>query len=214
MATVKITKLVHSTIVVEGGGPTVLIDPGGYTWADDRFDVSTLPEIHRVLITHGHPDHLSVEFARELSVRFPSAAVETTPDVVDVLANHGIRSTTAPVEYVTRFEAPHELTPIGTAPANVGFHVKGAITHPGDSHTFSSTMPILAMALVPPWGSMTDAVARIRALEPKYVIPVHDWHLRPEGRDFIGTLAAASFADHDITYLPLAEFEAVTLDVD
>ena len=213
MANVKITKLVHANLVIESDGPTVLLDPGGYTWNDERFEVSTLPEIHRVLITHGHPDHLSVEYVRELSVRFPSAAIETTPDVVDTLANHGIHSTVNSIGYVERFDAPHELTPIGTAPPNVGFHVKGALSHPGDSHTFSSTMPVLALAMLPPWGSMTHAVERARAVSPRYVVPIHDWHLRPEGRAFVNSMASMAFSDDPIEYVPLDDFQAVTLDI-
>ena len=181
MATVEITKLVHACLVVRGSGGTVIIDPGNFTWNDERFDVTTLPEPDRVLITHGHPDHLSVDFVRELHIRFPRAAIESTEDVVDMLANHGIASTTSSTDIATRFEAPHERTPIGTAPPNVGFHVQGAVSHPGDSHSFSSTMPVLAIAFSAPWGSMTAAVEQARSVGPRYVVPIHDWQLSDDG---------------------------------
>ena len=214
MVTVEITKLVHACLVVRSGGGTVLIDPGAYTWNDERFDVSTLPELDRILVTHGHPDHLSVEFARELHIRFPRAAIETTEDVKDMLANHGIASTTGSTDIATRFDAPHEMTPVGTAPPNVGFHVAGMVSHPGDSHTFSSSMPVLAIAFLPPWGSMTGAVEQARRVGPRYVLPIHDWHLSDNGKQFVNQVAAMSFQDDDITHVPLNDFEAVTLELD
>lgn len=213
MGNVKITKLVHASLVIESEGARVLVDPGAYTWNDPAFDVTTVPRLDRILITHGHPDHLSIDFVRELSVRFPGAPIETTPDVVDTLANHGIPSTTNQSDLTVRFDAPHERTPMGTPPPNTGFHVSGVVSHPGDSHSFGATMPVLALAMAAPWGSTTAAVDAARRVGPRYVIPVHDWHLSAGGREFTNDLAAMSFADDDITVVPLANFEAVTLDV-
>ena len=42
---------------------------------------------------------------------------------------------------------------------------------------------------------------------------MHDWHLRPEGRAFVNNLASMAFADDDITFVPLDDFEAVTLEL-
>lgn len=213
MGIVKITKLVHACLVIESEGARVLVDPGAYTWNDPAFDVTTVPRLDRILITHGHPDHLSIDFLRELSVRFPDAPIETTSDVVDTLANHGIPSTTSPSELTRRFDAPHERIPVGTAPPNIGFHVSGVLSHPGDSHSFVETMPVLAMAMAAPWGSTTAAVDAVRRVAPRYVIPVHDWHLSDAGREFTNNLATMSFADDDIAIVPLTNFEAVTLDL-
>ena len=37
---VTITKLVHACLLVETGDRRVLLDPGGFTWQDERFDIS------------------------------------------------------------------------------------------------------------------------------------------------------------------------------
>ena len=74
-------------------------------------------------------------------------------------------------------------------------------------------MPVLAIAFSPPWGSMTGAVQQARRVGPQYVVPIHDWHLSDDGRQFANQIATMSFQDDDITYVPLNDFEAVTLEL-
>jgi hypothetical protein len=103
---------------------------------------------------------------------------------------------------------------MGPGPENTGFHVEGALSHPGDSHSFVETMPILAMPFIAPWGSLVAGVDRTRLVRPQYVIPVHDWFLSVEGRDFMYGLASAGFADDDIELVHIEDFDTVTLTVD
>ncbi len=210
---VTIRKLSHSCLHVDAGGCRVLVDPGAFTWTDARFDVTSLGAVDRVLVTHSHPDHLSVDFVRELAVRYPDATVESTPDVVGLLADAGVSATTASASYTARFDAPHEATPLGPGPPNVGFHIAGTVTHPGDSHSFAATADVLAIALVAPWGSMTDAVALAHSLEPRYVVPIHDWPLSAEGAAWLYGIGERAFAGTGTTFVPLGEFETVELDV-
>lgn len=213
MPSVSITKLVNACLVVATGERTVLIDPGVFAWKDPRLDASALPSLDRIVITHGHPDHYSPDFVRELIVRSPDAAIETTPDVVETLANIGVAATTESVSYTAQFEAPHELTPMGTTTPNIGVHIAEVLTHPGDSHTFSETMPILAMPFSAPWGSMTAGVRKTIDLGPRFVVPTHDWNISVEGRKWLGGLAIASFESSDTTFVSLDDFETITLDV-
>ena len=97
-----------------------------------------------------------------------------------ILQDAGIEATTSGTP---QFAAPHERIPIGPGPQNVGFHVAGALSHPGDSHSFVETMPILAMPFAAPWGSLVAGVDRTRLVGPRYVIPIHDWFLSAGGRD-------------------------------
>ncbi|MGB5187846.1 MAG: MBL fold metallo-hydrolase, partial [Acidimicrobiia bacterium] len=183
---VKITKLVHACLLVEVGGERILIDPGVFSWEDERLDPSMVEGVDRVLITHEHADHVSLEFLRAALERSNDAAVETTPALQAILAEQGIDAVT---DGTPQFAAPHERIPIGPGPQNVGFHVAGLLSHPGDSHSFVETMPILAMPFSAPWGSLTNGTDRARLVRPRYVIPIHDWFLSEGGRTFMYRLA-------------------------
>jgi len=207
---VTITKLVHACLLVEANDSRILIDPGSFSWADDRLDLGAVEGVDRILITHEHADHVSVEFLRAALARSDGAAVETTPALSAILAAEGID---AVVEGTPRFAAPHERLPIGPGPQNVGFHIEGVLSHPGDSHSFAETMPILAMPFAAPWGSLVGGVDRTRLVRPRYVIPIHDWFLSGQGRTFMYRLAEMGLAVDGIELVQIPDFESVTLSV-
>jgi hypothetical protein len=91
--------------------------------------------------------------------------------------------------------------------------VEGAISHPGDSHSFVETMPILAMPFAAPWGSLVAGVDRTRLVNPQYVVPIHDAFLSESGRDFMYGLAVAGLFDDDIELVNLKDFDSVTLSI-
>ena len=205
---VTITKLVHACLLVEVDGKRILLDPGSYTWADERFDVSMVEGVDRILITHEHADHVHVDFVKAVLERSNDAEVETTPALAAILAKDGVDAMTGGTE---RFSSPHERTPLGPGPQNTGFHVEGVLSHPGDCHSFVETMPILAMPFMAPWGSLTAGVDRTRLVHPRYVIPVHDWPLSNDGRTFMYRLATLGLAGHDIELVVIDDYETRTL---
>lgn len=207
---VGITKLVHACLLVETGGTRTLIDPGTFSWRDERLDPSMVEGVDRVLITHEHADHVSVEFLRAALERSNDAAVETTPALREQLVEHDINAVT---DGTPQFAAPHERIPIGPGPQNVGFHVGGVVSHPGDSHSFAETMPILAMPFIAPWGSLTSGTDRARLVKPRYVIPIHDWFLSEGGRTVMYRLAKMALAEDGIELVEVGDFETVELEV-
>jgi len=207
---VSVTKLVHACLLVEVDGGRILIDPGMFSLQDERFDPSMVEGVDRILITHEHADHISVDFLRSALERSNAAEVETTPALQAILAEHGIESVT---EGTPQFAAPHERIPIGPGPQNIGFHVGGALSHPGDSHSFVETMPILAMPFAAPWGSVTNGADRARLVRPRYVIPIHDWFLSEPGRAFIYRLAKMALDQDGIELVQIGDFETVMLSV-
>jgi L-ascorbate metabolism protein UlaG (beta-lactamase superfamily) len=207
---VTITKLVHACLLVETNGKRILIDPGIFTWQDERFDLSMVEGVDRILITHEHADHVNANLVEAVLERSNDAEVETTLSLKQILGEQNIDSVT---EGTPHFVAPHEMIPSGPGPENVGFHVEGAISHPGDSHSFVETMPILAMPFAAPWGSLVGGVDRTRLVGPQYVIPIHDWFISEGGRDFMYGLAVAGFFDDDIELVNLKDFDSVTLTV-
>ena len=207
---VTITKLAHACLLVEVNGKRILLDPGIFTHQDERFDLSMVEGVDRVLITHEHADHVNVELLRGILQRSTAAVVETTQSLVDILAEQGIEAVT---EGTPHFAAPHERIPIGPGPQNTGFHVEGVLSHPGDSHSFVESMPILAMPFSAPWGSLVAGVDRTRLVKPQFVIPIHDWALSADGRDFMYGLAAAGLAGDETELIHLKDFDTVTLAV-
>ena len=207
---VTITKLVHACLLVETRDTRILIDPGSFSWQDERFDPSMVEGADRILITHEHADHVSFEFVRAALERSNDATVETTPALQDILAEQGIDAVT---DGTPQFTAPHERIPIGPGPQNVGFHVEGVLSHPGDSHSFVETMPILAMPFVAPWGSLTNGADRTRLVRPKHVIPIHDWFLSDGGRTVMYRLARMALDEDGIELMQVADFESVTLEI-
>ena len=207
---VTITKLVHACLLVETDGTRILIDPGSFSWQDERFDPPMVEGVDRILITHEHADHVSLEFVRVALERSNDATVETTPALRAILAEQGIDAVT---DGTPQFIAPHERIPIGPGPQNVGFHVGGVLSHPGDSHSFVETMPILAMPFVAPWGSLTIGADRTRLVRPKYVIPIHDWFLSEGGRTVMYRLAKMALDEDGIELVQIEDFQSVTLGV-
>lgn len=206
---VSITKLVHACLLVEVNGKRILVDPGGFSWQDGRFDISMVEGVDRILITHEHADHVSVEFVRAALERSNDATVETTQALQGILAEHGVEATTHGTPH---FAAPHERIPTGPGPENVGFHIEGVLSHPGDSHSFAETKPILAMPFVAPWGSLTNGVDRARLVKPAYVVPIHDWFLSDGGRALMYRLARMALDQDGIELVEVPDFETVTLE--
>lgn len=207
---VTITKLVHACLLVEVDGNRILIDPGIFTWQDERFDLSMVEGVDRILITHEHADHVNANLVEAVLERSNSAEVETTPSLQRILGEQGINAVT---EGTPQFTSPHERIPTGPGPENTGFHIEGVISHPGDSHSFVETMPILAMPFFAPWGSLVAGVDRTRLLKPTYVVPIHDFPLSAGGRSFMYGLAGAGLFDDAIKLVTINDFDSVTLDV-
>ncbi len=205
---VTITKLVHACLLVETGTRKVLLDPGSFTWQDERFDVSMVEGVDRILITHEHGDHAHPEFIAAALERSNDAEIETTHSLAQILAGHDIPAVTSGT---ARFTSPHERIPMGPGPENTGFHVDGVLSHPGDSHSFNETMPILAMPFAAPWGSLTGACDRVRLVHPKIVIPIHDWFLGEGGKKFFYRLASMAFEGTGTDLVVLDDFEPVEL---
>jgi len=112
------------------------------------------------------------------------------------------------------FDSPHEsVAPLFPQPEEIGVHYLDALTHPGDSHSFSETKQILALPITAPWGATVNAVNLAVKLKPKYVIPIHDWHWRDEARENMYGLIEEALAKHGITFLKVKNGEPFTLDV-
>ncbi len=213
----KVTKFVHSCLLVEIPDPvnrTVLFDPG--VMSAEVLPVDAIDRLDNIVITHGHPDHFSMPLVQELVAKHPSVHVTAPKEVVKLLEDQNIKAFDQPSEGIELFESPHaEVRPYLDAdpPEQIGVNFMNRLTHPGDSHKFLATQAVLALPVQAPWGSTVNALRLAIALQPRYVLPIHDWHWREEARTAMYAEFAKALAPHGITFVPLETGRPVELDV-
>lgn len=207
----KITKLVHSCLLVEMPDRTALFDPGAYS--AEMVDAGSLVYLDDIIVTHEHYDHMDVGIIKQLVEKFPGVRVTAPSSAARQLNDEGI-ATADGVDGIVRFDAPHEsVEPMFETPEATGVHYLERLTHPGDSHSFSETMPILALPVTAPWGATSDAVKLALKRKPKYIIPIHDWHWRPEAREQMYAGMEKIFAENDIQFIKPKDGEAFNIKI-
>lgn len=177
----KVTKFVHSCLLVETPARVALFDPG--MMSREAVNLSGIERLDDILITHVHGDHCDPELIKQVILKFPAAKIIGTTEVKSALAAAGITAVDQVSEGIKFFNSPHErVEPVFPQPEEHGIHWLDLLTHPGDSHSFKETKQVLALPISGPWGSTIRALNLALELKPKYVLPIHDWHMREESR--------------------------------
>jgi len=206
----RITKLVHSCLLVESDNQTAMIDPGAFSWQSGLVDWNKIARLDYLVVTHSHGDHLHQPFIEEIARRWPKVKLAANQEVTSQLETLGLEAADDGVN--TQFTAPHEALPGGEQPpVNSGWHLFDRLTHPGDSLNFDETKEILALPYVAPWGSTTQAVELAKNLKPKAVVPIHDWHLSDTARDWYGGLLERALKPAGIKFVNLPNGQAVDI---
>lgn len=206
----KITKYVHSCLLVEDQGRVAVIDPGMFSVGSGVVDA--LQRLDDIIITHEHPDHLDLNLFRHLVSRFPQAQIYSNPATAIKLRALGVSVFTQDQPGVDFFACKHEPTePLGKTPENTGVHYLGRLTHPGDGHHFTHTKDILALPLTAPWGTLTRAASLALELAPRYILPIHDWHWNTAARQQMYERLEAFFAEHGIRFIKMIDGRPVEL---
>jgi len=193
----KISKYLHSCLLIQKDGISILIDPGSFTFEENALRVDTLEKLDFILITHEHQDHMSVPLLKKILEKFPDVRIITNGAAADLLAKDGIAASIQGTEFIELVPIPHEKV-LTLVPHNTLFHVFGELTHPGDSFQFTETRDVLALPIQAPWGSMVQALEKAAALKPKLVIPIHDWHWKDEARKRLYKMAATYLRDQGV----------------
>jgi len=209
----KITKFVHSCLLVETPDRVALFDPGGMSEA--ALPVDKLDRLDDIFITHIHGDHLSVPLLKQLIAKFPTVRITSTDEVVKQLVTEGIKATTTPPAGVSFFESPHEdVSPMfGQPPQEIGIHYLDVLSDPGDSHSFHETKAVLALPVTAPWGSSNRALNLALELKPKHVLPIHDWHWNDQARAQTYDLFERILGEKGITFHKLETGQPVETPV-
>lgn len=178
----KITKYLHSCLLIEEENMTLLTDPGQFTYESKVLDLKKLDKLDYILITHEHSDHMHIPFIKDLINYFPNVNIISNDSVVSILKENGINAKTDAPEFIQTDSVPHEDVVVSVPPENTQFTIFNKLTHPGDSHHVRKTAVILCLPIQAPWGSFANALKLAEELNPKFIIPIHDWHWKDEIR--------------------------------
>jgi L-ascorbate metabolism protein UlaG (beta-lactamase superfamily) len=202
----KITKYVHSCLLVETGQLNVLIDPGNYSWHSHLLVVDKLPRLDYLVLTHEHPDHYYQAAIAALRQKYPHLPIVTNSDLAAKLKKADINDPiiTGSEDGLQVFEAKHEPLPLNLPEVlNIGVHIGDKLTAPGDSFSFSHSRGVLALPITGPWGSLREALSKVVELKPKVVLPVHDWEWHKAAQQARYEMSHKLLEPHGIEFMPL-----------
>ena len=185
----RVTKFIHSCLLVENGADRILMDPGTFTFAGGAIPLETFDRIAAIVITHRHADHVDQAAVKHILERNRSAVVLANADVREMLAGGG-----TPVEVfeegtrrvgattLRAVRAEHAALLNAVPPPNVAYVVEETLLHPGDSFAASLDacrgIPLLALPVAAPWTSELGAAAFAERLGPKAIVPIHDGYVK------------------------------------
>lgn len=215
----KLTKFVHSCLLIEKDNTKILVDPGVYSWKSGLVPEEGLSGITHIVVTHDHSDHLNQEFVEAVHKASPSAAWYGPPEVIKQLELWGVKGRDTSDDTLVEFiESEHaDLSPwFGEQPDHTSYLLLGEVLIGGDCHalTDGKNAKVFAGAVNGgPWGGVVGYTKMIEAManRPEKVIPLHDWHWNDEARTGICSRLAELMPEFNVTFLPLENGKAVEL---
>ncbi|MDQ1483951.1 MAG: hypothetical protein QOF35_2027 [Actinomycetota bacterium] len=187
----RITYLGHACLLVEAVGQRILIDPGAYS-----SGITEVTELHAILVTHQHPDHLDVQRLPALLETNPQARLYAEPQAAAVMQDAGIGAEQTFAGEPLTF-GRLQVTPVGEKHAlinealprigNLGVVLRAegepSLFHPGDAYDAEpGQVDILALPLNAPWAASRETIAFAQRISSRYCIPIHDALLSTIGR--------------------------------
>jgi L-ascorbate metabolism protein UlaG (beta-lactamase superfamily) len=204
-----ITKLGHSCVRLEHAGRVLVVDPGGWT-ERDAVDGATA-----VLVTHEHPDHLSVDH-----LRATDAPVFTISAVADQIraADPAVAERVTVVGPGESFDAGLPVTAVGEQHAvihpaiarisNSGYVVTAGETrvyHPGDALTPPDRpVDVLFLPIHAPWNKFSEVAEFAKQVNAPRSIAVHDGLLNDTGLALLERLLSGMLGEQELSYERLA----------
>lgn len=214
--TVRLTKYVHACLLLETEDRSVLLDPGQMGFESGLFDISRLARLDAIAITHEHFDHFHLPFVQALVQKFPGVKIVSTPDVVRQLSEVSITASNEADDLIEILPWSHEsMEPLsgGNTAQNIGVHIASLLTHPGDSYQADHSKDIFAMPLAGPWGAAIEGVRLAEKLQPKAVVPIHDWMWNEEWRQSMYDRCEAFFQSRGINFIRPTDGQAIELNL-
>ena len=174
-------------MILEKGGERLVIDPGG-------LSASFHPPENcvGVIVTHEHFDHLDQDKLSAVQAGNPELKLfvnqeisgqlgaELQKSVVIVAPGQTERVGSFTLEFVG---GVHEVVRSEIVPClNTGVIVDDLFYHPGDAHFVPEKSVVwLGVPMNAPWSKVSETNDFVKAVKPRYAIPIHDGLLTPEG---------------------------------
>jgi len=173
-------------MLIEEKNVRILTDPGTYSTSQN-----VVKNIHFVLITHEHPDHLHIDSLKTVINNNPNAIIITNKAVGALLDKQNIKYTI--VEdgdsldlsgvLLEGFGKEHAVI-YKSIPTiqNTGYFIGNKLFYPGDSFTNPNrNVDILCLPVAGPWMKLSEAIDYAIELKPSICIPVHEGILKVPG---------------------------------
>lgn len=203
----KITKLVHSCLLIEKDDKRVLADPGDYSWASGLITPEILSNLDAICITHEHPDHFDENFCRAILAASPNAVWLAPSGVGERLKALGIEKLVDQTDFISVETSEHaDLEPLGERPEHQSYLILRELLLSGDcqTHTSLAGARVLAGPINGgPWGALMGELRMVNRLDkkPEVFIPLHDWHWRDEARESLYTMLTGYFSENGMRFI-------------
>ena len=86
----KISKYLHSCIVLEKEGTRLLFDPGAYSFVEGLVKPADFKNISGIFITHNHPDHYDAAALKTIVSNNPGTQIFSNPMTGELLREEGL----------------------------------------------------------------------------------------------------------------------------
>jgi L-ascorbate metabolism protein UlaG (beta-lactamase superfamily) len=176
----KLTKINHSTILLNHKDTNILFDPGDYSIEQ----VKSLSGLNLLIITHTHADHLHIDSVKAIIQNNPSIKILTNSEVKSLLDNEGIESevcengqtTTFNNISIRSFDFPHvEIWKEMKHPQNTAYLIDDVFYNPADSFgVIDEKVKVCALMITSPGSKISEALEFAIAQKPEIAIGVHD----------------------------------------
>ncbi|MFA5386074.1 MAG: MBL fold metallo-hydrolase [Candidatus Paceibacterota bacterium] len=180
----KITKYIHSAVLIEHKNKRILIDPGCYCYSEN-FSANDWGKVDILLITHSHKDHFVIEAVGTIRQNNPNLVIFSTKAIEEVLSKENIDCEVLnPDEEklvdgikIKGVKQAHGDLPSGDPrPDVIGFLIDDKFYHPGDT-IYMEEKPKTEVLFVPFNGIVTmdikEAAKFSKEINPKIIIPIH-----------------------------------------
>jgi L-ascorbate metabolism protein UlaG (beta-lactamase superfamily) len=181
----RVSLFIHSCVLVEEAGSSILFDPGKFSFIEKLVRPEDFQGLTAVILTHGHPDHLDTDTLTVILAGNPGATVYANQETVAALAEKKIDATVFESgsrdvgAFRVRAAAAEHAPILGSKPPqNTAYLVDEVLLNPGDS--FAETLDefvgtkALLLPVMAPWEKEPEMMAFAERMKPRQVVPLHD----------------------------------------